>query len=277
MKIGEVEEKTGVSRQNIRFYEKKGLLQIKRNQENAYRDYTEEDVLTLRMIRLYRYLEFSIEEIRELLGAAPEEIRASLEEKDKQLYNQLHQLDGKRDAMQELIKGINLLEKGEINDQELVEGFSDAVSFQEAIREAEKEAYEHPEHSLAEPLGISLFFLLSFFAAVFNFLTAERDWKTAILLSGGLAVTAVMAAFSWNSYIREKKNPYNEKKTFSGRLKKIFWFIIMIAAVVLLIFAVYELILLVRELFFSPGQVRCYFWQHHAVFGNIGFWIPLEH
>ena len=44
MKIKEVEERVGLTRSNIRFYEREGLLLVDRDQENNYRDYTEADV-----------------------------------------------------------------------------------------------------------------------------------------------------------------------------------------------------------------------------------------
>ena len=65
MTIKELEERTGLSRANIRFYEKEGLLSPLRR-ENGYREYTEEDVQTLQRIKLLRSLQFSIEEIRTL-------------------------------------------------------------------------------------------------------------------------------------------------------------------------------------------------------------------
>ena len=46
MTIKELEERTGMARANIRFYESEGLLSPAR-QENGYRDYSEEDVKTL--------------------------------------------------------------------------------------------------------------------------------------------------------------------------------------------------------------------------------------
>ena len=49
MKIREVEEQTGLTRANIRFYESKGLLKPQR-QENNYRDYTQQDLEQLRNI-----------------------------------------------------------------------------------------------------------------------------------------------------------------------------------------------------------------------------------
>ena len=51
MNIAEVERRTGLTRANIRFYEKEGLLSPARG-ANGYRDYTEKDVETLRKILL---------------------------------------------------------------------------------------------------------------------------------------------------------------------------------------------------------------------------------
>ena len=63
MNINELENKTGVTKQNIRFYEKKGLLHPKRNSLNNYREYTQEDLRTLQMIKMLRRLDMSLEEI----------------------------------------------------------------------------------------------------------------------------------------------------------------------------------------------------------------------
>ena len=46
MKINEVEQLVGVTKRNIRFYEKEGLLSPGRT-DNGYRDYGEEDVEAL--------------------------------------------------------------------------------------------------------------------------------------------------------------------------------------------------------------------------------------
>ena len=63
MNIAEVERRTGLTRANIRFYEKEGLLSPARG-ANGYRDYTEADVETLRKIRLLRQLRVPVPEIR---------------------------------------------------------------------------------------------------------------------------------------------------------------------------------------------------------------------
>lgn len=75
MNIKEAEERTGITKQNIRFYEKKGLLSPQRNQENSYREYTQEDVETLMRIKAFRKLDISIENIQKILaGEDPDAI-----------------------------------------------------------------------------------------------------------------------------------------------------------------------------------------------------------
>lgn len=67
MNIKELEAQTGITKQNIRFYEKKGLLHPSRNTDNNYREYTKADVETLKLIKILRRLDVSIEDIRKIL------------------------------------------------------------------------------------------------------------------------------------------------------------------------------------------------------------------
>jgi len=67
MNIKEAETRSGVSRQNIRFYERQGLLAPARDPNNDYRDYTGEDVRILKRIRLLRTLDMPLETIRRVL------------------------------------------------------------------------------------------------------------------------------------------------------------------------------------------------------------------
>ncbi len=67
MNINELERLTGITKQNIRFYEKKQLLHPARNEVNNYREYTEEDLTALKSIKLLRRLDFSLEDIKKIL------------------------------------------------------------------------------------------------------------------------------------------------------------------------------------------------------------------
>ena len=68
MKINEVEAQVGITKKNIRFYEEQGLLSPRRNSENGYRDYGENEVAVLRRIKLMRKLGVPLEEIRRMQG-----------------------------------------------------------------------------------------------------------------------------------------------------------------------------------------------------------------
>jgi len=63
MKINDVERITGLTQKAIRLYESKGLISIVRD-ENGYRNYTEEDIVTFKTIKLLRSVGLSIADIK---------------------------------------------------------------------------------------------------------------------------------------------------------------------------------------------------------------------
>lgn len=67
MNIKEAENLSGISGQNIRYYEKQGLISPKRNRINSYREYGEEDIRILKTIRMLRMLDMPIDQIRLIL------------------------------------------------------------------------------------------------------------------------------------------------------------------------------------------------------------------
>lgn len=67
MTIKDVMLITGISKQNIRFYEKEGLLAPDSNRQNGYREYTNEDVDRLNEIKLYRKLDISLSDIKAII------------------------------------------------------------------------------------------------------------------------------------------------------------------------------------------------------------------
>ena len=68
MNIKEVEKITGISSQNIRFYEKEGLIKPNRDDNNGYRVYSEDDIKLLKMVKMLRMLDMPVGEIKELLS-----------------------------------------------------------------------------------------------------------------------------------------------------------------------------------------------------------------
>lgn len=83
MNIKDAERLSGVSVRNIRFYEQKGLLKPARNAENDYREYCEEDIRRLQLIRALRMVDMPLEQIREVVDGRTELHQAALLQKEK--------------------------------------------------------------------------------------------------------------------------------------------------------------------------------------------------
>lgn len=93
MKIGEVAKETGLTVSNIRFYEKKGLLEPEREKENDYRNYSKKDVEQLKKILFYRKMNISVDNISLLLQGKLS-MRETVEMTLKNLYSKQEELQG---------------------------------------------------------------------------------------------------------------------------------------------------------------------------------------
>ena len=102
MRINELEERLSVTRANVRFYEKEGLLNPNRS-GNGYRDYSEEDVETLQKIIIFRKLGLSIDEIRAIFNQELDLLDA-VDNNLKQLQKQVDDLQGAMDVCKKMEK-----------------------------------------------------------------------------------------------------------------------------------------------------------------------------
>lgn len=68
MQIAELEAQTGLGRDAIRYYERRGLLGRIPRSENNYRDYPASLVKDIKLLRSMQSLGFSLGEIQEVLG-----------------------------------------------------------------------------------------------------------------------------------------------------------------------------------------------------------------
>lgn len=127
MKIKEAEDLTGLTAKSIRLYESKGLISVARDKGNDYRNYTEENIETLKKIKLYRFIGFSIDEIgymledkdkentklREMLEVIKDS-KECIEEKDRICRKLLEdKVIYDREDLNEIIKHIDLVESEE--------------------------------------------------------------------------------------------------------------------------------------------------------------------
>ena len=104
MLMSEVKEKTKLTRKAIEYYEEKGLIKPKR-EENNYRIYSEEDVERLSKIYIYRKLGCSLDQIKELFES---ESNSSLAEiiRGREIESQLE--NARVEALKLLLNDANI-------------------------------------------------------------------------------------------------------------------------------------------------------------------------
>ena len=109
MQIGELAELSGLSRDALRFYEKRGLIQAHRR-PNGYRHYPPETLFVLDYVRMAQRLGFSLAEIESELpllargGLSSERAAAILREKISMIDARIGELGKLRTALAERLE-----------------------------------------------------------------------------------------------------------------------------------------------------------------------------
>ena len=132
----EIQNKTGLTRKAIEYYEKKGLINPQKT-ENGYRDYSENDLEVLIKVSLFRKLGISVTEIEDYLSTGISSLSSVLRRKQHQW-----DVEEKRKEVLELVV------KGE--RQELIK---DKIK----LIEAEESIYERLERLFPGYFGQMLF------------------------------------------------------------------------------------------------------------------------
>ncbi len=108
-RIGEMTRRLGISADTLRYYEKIGLLPAVHRTASGIRHYEERDLSRLRFIQRAKAMNFSLEEIGQLLSMredpqnARNEVRELTYSKLQQVEEQLEKLDTLRKELQLLI------------------------------------------------------------------------------------------------------------------------------------------------------------------------------
>ena len=92
MKINEVEQVLGISKANIRFYEKQNLLTPQRK-ENGYREYSQEDIDRLQTVIVLRKLGIAVQDVEQILNGKIG-FQDAIEQNITELETQIEQLKG---------------------------------------------------------------------------------------------------------------------------------------------------------------------------------------
>lgn len=114
MRIGEIASRAGVSRDTVRFYERKGLLN-EAAQPHLSNNYKEYSALALRRIELITHakaLGFTLKEIADVIVAweqealAPSKKRLLIQEKMREVEHKAHSLSILRLALSEALEKV---------------------------------------------------------------------------------------------------------------------------------------------------------------------------
>ncbi len=103
MLIGELSNKTGLSRDTIRFYEKQGLIAVgrKERRDNNYKEYSENTLHKLLTIKRIKGFGFTLSETDEFLTLLDKNA-ATCENVGEKMYEKLKKIDEKIKELQDL-------------------------------------------------------------------------------------------------------------------------------------------------------------------------------
>ena len=200
MTIKELEQQLEIPRATIRFYEKENLISPKRG-GNSYREYSDEDVETLRKIIILRKIGLPVADIKNLLDGNLS-LQPVLEKNISALQNQIRELEGAISVckiMQNRNEEVSDLDTSlywnEIEEQEkagfkFMEILNDVIEFEKGV--------VLKEFQLANDNGDLLF---------------DGDFKTGFLRAAGFCI---LCGFIW--YLLE-----GQSRTFHNFLEGFFW------------------------------------------------------
>lgn len=127
MQRNEIQEKTGLTRKAIEYYEEKGII-VPQKSENGYRDYSEKDLEVLMKVSLYRKLGLNLAEIKEVMMTNPvvlssilrkKEIELEFDQKRKEIFKLMIQ----GDETHNISEKISELERSETIFHQLQQAF----------------------------------------------------------------------------------------------------------------------------------------------------------
>lgn len=251
--IKEAEKLTGLTAKSIRLYESKGLITVERNEENDYRNYTQENINQLKQIKVYRYFDFSIEEIKELLNDTDEKIAEKIQQKMEKYEDETEDISSKRDWLNALSKDLS---KGKLE----LEEYADTIEFLEGeeMSELRKLIDDLSVPSLTQTIISTLVFCGPI---GWLFLNIATGMNNSLVINAFLAiVSTVVITLIWINFFKTRKQ-YKAKVKRKNKEHSSYWIFAVIAFGV--VFAsiiygtkfVYELLAPDEWLFFETHQI----------------------
>lgn len=121
MKVSEVARLTGVTVRTLHYYDEIGLLRPSGVTDSGYRLYSAEDLELLQQILFFRELDFSLADVREILGNPAYDRETALRNHRELLLQKRRHLDGLIDLVESTIKGEQDMSFSQFNTREIEE------------------------------------------------------------------------------------------------------------------------------------------------------------
>ncbi len=104
MKIHELAQKTGLTVYTIRFYEKQGLLDSRHvvRENNHYRNYSDEAIERLKLVKKFQGVGCSLDEIKEILQAKDDNT-ISNQQVVEWIRHKINEIEQKRDEYDQIL------------------------------------------------------------------------------------------------------------------------------------------------------------------------------
>lgn len=192
MDIKEIQLLTGLSQDEINFYDSQGLISIEQNL-----DLNKENIEQLKYIKLLLKLDTPISKIKEF-NSKKISLEYVLKEKIKELENDKINIEGKEDTIKDILKNIN--KKKYININEYLEELEDIEDgeYAQLISDLEKIG----ERSLLSQILITVSCLTPIMW--FYLELAEKNYNL-IGFKGSLSILAtVILTLTWKGYLQQK-------------------------------------------------------------------------
>ena len=200
MTIKDAARHTGLTPKSIRYYESKGLLRVERGPENAYRQYTEEDIERLKLIKLLRWLGLSVEEIAARAEADWAGLPEALEQHSLRLEHESQSCLDRRNLCDKLAKDWKTGDR-----TTLIAAYDETLTFIES--EEGRGMLSLLEQNLCMSLPATVISSLVWLGPIgwLFFRIFTRSWEAL----PGTAVAALLAAaaltLEWTGYFRMRK------------------------------------------------------------------------
>lgn len=267
MTIKDVEKLTGLTAKSIRYYEDKGLLVVERNEENDYRSYSEVEVNRLKEIKLLRYLEFSVEEVKGLLDLEVDETIAKLQQKAESFSKESDRCKDKQSLCLTLAKDYK---KNSTSRHKMVAEYNEVIDFIESdeMAELEEELLDITVPTMAATIGRTL---IGLGPVLWLFLNIHDRMWDMLMLNAVLAVAGTaLVTYTWIDYVTQyKKHKERMKKKNRKNIGLFPMILLYFVLAIAVVFVGSQLI----DFIFAPDDYL--FYEFHPVAGVLLLWMTL--